>query len=253
MNRADRLFWGWVIFVFLLLGGPATAATLDDLELGNLLLGEKWKRAFLKDRTVVVAFWSFRDEACMKGIPRLKKIQEEYRSRGLVLMGIHNGRVLQERLLALCVARKVNYSVYEGGKIAGMEVKEEAEDLLGRLDRYVEHQMQRSEHFVNTGYPFKARAIWKKLAKDFKGDGIAEKAGGVLKGKGEDQKFQMELLAAEALKEIETIADPIPAVEKEEDLDAWAVKHGRTLKRIRELAKEWKKTFEDTKVHERLK
>lgn len=41
----------------LLAAGAASAATLNDLELGDHWTGASWDKESLKDRTVVVEFW----------------------------------------------------------------------------------------------------------------------------------------------------------------------------------------------------
>jgi hypothetical protein len=48
-----------LILPLALLGGSAAAATLEDLELGDHWMGEKWDKESLRDRTVVIEFWGY--------------------------------------------------------------------------------------------------------------------------------------------------------------------------------------------------
>ncbi|GEM_PF-1160967 len=97
----------------------ARAATLDDLELGELWLGEAWDKASLKERTVVVEFWGYNCPPCRASLPHLSKLQDEYRDRGLVVLGIHSQNVSREDVVALCRQKEVNFSIYGSGKIKG--------------------------------------------------------------------------------------------------------------------------------------
>jgi hypothetical protein len=42
-----------------LVGGTAAATTIDDLELGDCWMGEKWDKESLKGRTVLIEFWGY--------------------------------------------------------------------------------------------------------------------------------------------------------------------------------------------------
>ena len=59
-NAHRVLLLGAAVLVLAALGpASASAATLDDLELGDLWSGEAWDLEGLKDRTVVVEFWGY--------------------------------------------------------------------------------------------------------------------------------------------------------------------------------------------------
>ena len=60
MKRAKAGVGVALLFLPLLVAGTAAAATLDDLELRDLWMGEAWDKESLKDRTVVVEFWALR-------------------------------------------------------------------------------------------------------------------------------------------------------------------------------------------------
>ena len=60
MKRAKAGVGVALLFLPLLVAGTAAAATLDDLELRDLWMGEAWDKESLKDRTVVVEFWGLR-------------------------------------------------------------------------------------------------------------------------------------------------------------------------------------------------
>ncbi|MHC5039121.1 MAG: hypothetical protein ACYTHM_17570 [Planctomycetota bacterium] len=60
MNCRKALAGGLLLILPLaLLGGSAAAATLEDLELGDHWMGEKWDKESLRDRTVVIEFWGY--------------------------------------------------------------------------------------------------------------------------------------------------------------------------------------------------
>ena len=59
MGPNMRVFGAVLLLVPLLMIGSAGAATLDDLDLGDHWMGEKWDKDSLKERTVVIEFWGY--------------------------------------------------------------------------------------------------------------------------------------------------------------------------------------------------
>ncbi|MHC5078650.1 MAG: hypothetical protein ACYTHN_06505 [Planctomycetota bacterium] len=141
----------------------------------------------------------------------------------------------------------------EKAKSEDAQEKEEAEVLLGRVVKYAERQMQRAEACIEAGDPLKAQAIWKDLAKAFKGDEIGDKAASIEKEKGKDAAFKKELSAAKKLAGIERMAEKIESPRRGEDLDKWRDKNAGALKRILAMVKGLEKKFGDTKVMARAK
>lgn len=131
--------------------------------------------------------------------------------------------------------------------------KEEAEELLERIIRYAERENKRVESLIAIGYPFQAREIWKRLAKDFKGDEIGNKAESLGTEKEKDEAFKREIEAARMFARIESIADKIKPPRRDESLEKWRKKNARSINQIRVEMNALEKKWGDTKVCERAR
>jgi hypothetical protein len=258
------------------------------------------------------------------------KFYEKNRSKGLVIIGIHCQSVPKEKVLALCRANKVNFSIYGSGKIKGCDFKgipkvfafnwkgeiffddrlagmedavevelksapdwlvgprkyvackseagkilrrkgmgrataalrkkaqsadpaenAEAEELLGRIETYAAREMKKAETFIAEGNPLGAKAIWKILGKEFKGDEIGKKAADQGKTMSKDPSFKKELAAAKIFASMEAMGDRIKPQRRGEDLSKWRRKNGAALGRIRGAFSALSKKYADTKVYAR--
>ena len=128
------------------------------------------------------------------------------------------------------------------------EEKEEAAELLARLEAYAEREGKRAEAAEAAGDPLKAQAIRKDLGRDFKGDGIGAKAAAGEQERAKDPSFKKELDAAKGKASIEALADSIDPLRRDENVEKWKSKNAAVLAKILGLFKGLEKNFGDTKV-----
>ena len=55
----------------------------------------------------------------MAGMPHLVKVQEQYKSQGLIIIGSHCQQVEQAKVCGLCRSKNVNYTVVNAGRLQG--------------------------------------------------------------------------------------------------------------------------------------
>ncbi|MHC4600085.1 MAG: hypothetical protein ACYS47_13870 [Planctomycetota bacterium] len=131
--------------------------------------------------------------------------------------------------------------------------KEEAAELLARVLKYVARERARADACVEAGDPLKAQGIWKRLAKNFKGDEAGDAAAALEKEKKKDASFKRELAAAKIVAKMEAVADRIKPRRSGEARDKWRTKNAGMLGKILGLFKSLEKKYEDTKVYERAR
>lgn len=55
----------------------------------------------------------------MAGMPHLVKVQEQYKAQGLIIIASHCQDVTQDKVVALCRSKHVNYTVISQGRVSG--------------------------------------------------------------------------------------------------------------------------------------
>ena len=95
--------------------------TLKDLTLGDTIFGERYSLEELRHRVVLIEFWGINCGPCIAAIPKLSKWQDTYKSKGLVVIGIHCQRAGNEALKALAKEKGVTYTIVSSGKVAGSD------------------------------------------------------------------------------------------------------------------------------------
>ncbi len=126
--------------------------------------------------------------------------------------------------------------------------KSEADELLGRLQKHAERLMKRAEEMAAEGDPLGAIEIWKSLAKDFKGDEIADNAAKAEKDKGADAAFKKELEAAKIFDQIEKAVEKMDLPGHGEDVDKWKKKNAAAVNGLVAAFKKIESKYPDTKV-----
>jgi hypothetical protein len=129
--------------------------------------------------------------------------------------------------------------------------KEEAAELLGRLERHARLGLVRAEGLIDRGEPLLAREAWKKLARDFRGDSIGENASRLDKEKGKDPGFRGELAAFKVFAAMQKAAEKIRPLRPNQDLAKWKRKYAAALGRIFGMLMHMKKRYGETRVHKR--
>jgi len=117
--------WKYLIIVialglFTLSGIADETITIDNLTLGELLMGEGVDKEDLKDHVVAIEFWGYNCPPCRKSIPHMVDLVKKYEAKGFILIGIHSQSVSKEQVIAFCKSLKVNYPIYQGGNIKGL-------------------------------------------------------------------------------------------------------------------------------------
>jgi thiol-disulfide isomerase/thioredoxin len=117
--------WKYLIIVialglFALLGNADETITIDNLTLGELLMGEGVDKEDLKDHVVAIEFWGYNCPPCRKSIPHMNELVKKYGPKGLILIGIHRQNEPKEKVVALCKSLKVIYPIYQSGDIKGV-------------------------------------------------------------------------------------------------------------------------------------
>jgi hypothetical protein len=129
--------------------------------------------------------------------------------------------------------------------------KDEAAELLGRLEKYARRMLVRAEGLIDRGEPLKAREVWKKLARDFRGDSIGDGAAGVEKEKSADPAFRSELAAFKVFLAMKKAAEKIRPLRRNQDLAKWKRKNAAALGRIFGMMRLVKKKYGATQVAKR--
>jgi len=135
----------------------------------------------------------------------------------------------------------------KSGGAEGAE-KEEATELLGRLEKHAERAMKKADELIGSGEPLKAQGLWKRLARDFRGDEIGSRASSKEKEMKKDVAFKAELSAARIMMQMEAMADKIKPRRRGEDLAKWHKKNKGSLNRILGMYLALDKKFGKTKV-----
>ena len=92
-------------------GEPAPKLTLTDW------IGQKQDLAKLKGQIIVVDFWATWCPPCRAAIPKNVALVNKYKSRGVVLIGVHDSRRGADKMAAMAKDKDINYplAVDNGG------------------------------------------------------------------------------------------------------------------------------------------
>ncbi len=129
--------------------------------------------------------------------------------------------------------------------------KEEAKELLARLERYSEGLMKRAAARLAAGAPSDALDLWKKVAADFQGDSIGEKAADAVKQKETDPAFKNELQALKVFEVMEKAAENLKPRRQEQTEEKWRVKNQAVIAQIEGLYRILEKKHPGTNVLKR--
>ncbi|MBI4833975.1 MAG: TlpA family protein disulfide reductase [Planctomycetes bacterium] len=97
------------------------APSIDGITLDKILLGEEIDKEDLKGHVVAVEFWRLDCPTCCKSIPHMVELAKKYGSKGFILIGVHLQDAPAGEVINFCKSKKVNYPVYQGGKINGVK------------------------------------------------------------------------------------------------------------------------------------
>ncbi len=129
------------------------------------------------------------------------------------------------------------------------EVAEEAEFMLERLRGYGEKQLTKARE-LETEDALAAQVLYAKIAKNFKGDDVAEKASDRTKELKKDKEFQAELKACKAAAQILAMTDKLVAVRDKISLESKSNK--KTARTIMALTKRFLSKYGESKVADKL-
>ncbi len=80
---------------------PAAVTTLPPLDGASIWLNSApLDAAALKGKVVVVDFWTFLCSNCQAALPYVRKLDADFRAKGLVTIGVHTPELAPERDLA---------------------------------------------------------------------------------------------------------------------------------------------------------
>ncbi|NTV12657.1 MAG: TlpA family protein disulfide reductase [Desulfobulbaceae bacterium] len=145
------------LLMMAVLAGPARAAKKMEAFAGETVNGlGKFDSATLQGKVVLVNFWATWCPPCRKEIPSLVKLQESYRSKGLVVVGVsmdEGGRTMVGKFLE---KQGVNYPVIIGdssvakgfGGVIGVPASflvDRKGELIRRFDGYASEEELREE------------------------------------------------------------------------------------------------------------
>jgi hypothetical protein len=260
----------------------------------------------------------------------LVKMQDEWRDKGLIVVGVHVKPSVKDQALDLCRAHKMNFPNYctgwleykgvdgtptayifdsagnmvHNGAFAGREKlvenllnaapdwitgpqafekvaaeaeqirqrkdlgtaaaalrakswsedsteKEEARELLARLEKYAEGLFKRAESRIAAGYPDAALEMLKKVASDFKGDTIGNRAADAVKAKEADEAFKAEIKALRAYEALAKTAENLKPRRQEQTEEKWRAKNQAVIAQLEGLYRLMEKKFSGTCVLKR--
>ena len=84
-------------------GKPVPKLTLTEW------IGQKQNLAKLKGKIVVVDFWATWCPPCRAAIPKNVALVNKYKSRGVVLLGVHDSRRGADKMAAMAKDKGINY------------------------------------------------------------------------------------------------------------------------------------------------
>ena len=111
---------GFTIFLFVSLSGGGTASAktcqvgqrdcLPDVSYVDTL-GKAYTPKSLADKVVIVNFWATWCKPCLKEIPDLSKVYDQYKDRGLVILGVMTDEPDNQELLNFQSDNMMSYPV----------------------------------------------------------------------------------------------------------------------------------------------
>src|SRR5436190_23247317 len=75
------------------------AATAPDLAIGEWINSEPLKLKNLRGRVVLIEFWTFGCYNCRNTLPFVKRWHEDYKDKGLTIVGVHSPELANEQKL----------------------------------------------------------------------------------------------------------------------------------------------------------
>jgi hypothetical protein len=195
-------------------------------------------------------------------MPHLVKVQDQYRAQGLIIIASHSQDVSQDKVVALCRAKKVNYTVQSYGSVSGDTGNTIPHAFL----------FDASGKCVKDGSPDECIKLIDDLVKKephwiCQGKKLESAAKAVPEGLKSGRTFGWALAELETLskkpnvddkttEEIGFLKEQINAQGKRELADAKALEESNAFKaeqRYAEIAKAWKKTDQGQEAEDRAK
>ncbi|HLD36722.1 MAG TPA: hypothetical protein VJC37_08360, partial [Planctomycetota bacterium] len=98
--------------------------TIQNINFGELLLGDNFSADDLQDCVVGVDFDGMTCQTCPCGgaINTFLEWHQKYNSQGFTLLSFYVKDDAKEKFAAFCKSRKVPFPVYYGGRISGLEI-----------------------------------------------------------------------------------------------------------------------------------
>jgi len=93
--------------------------SIKDVTLGETVYGKPLTPQDLEYHVVLLEFWGMACPPCVASLPTLSKWYEEYKSQGLVVIGVHCQRGSNDALRSFVKQRGVTYTICADGNIRG--------------------------------------------------------------------------------------------------------------------------------------
>ncbi len=115
-----RILSLFVVLLVVLLVAPAVFGqkkgevpdhSITEWMLGEIISGPEVKLEELEGKVVAIEFWGWRCPPCIASLPKLAKLDKQYRKRGLVLIGMHAQQATNEQILEIVKKNKLEFTI----------------------------------------------------------------------------------------------------------------------------------------------
>ncbi|MFH1226384.1 MAG: hypothetical protein V1701_00595 [Planctomycetota bacterium] len=112
-------------------GNVADNTAIDSINFGELVSGDAFSKEDLRNYAVGIEFWRIKYPPCSCGCGGRKPLSNpiewhaKYESKGLILLAFHiAGDETKEEIIALCKSNKIDFPIYKGGRIKGIQISD---------------------------------------------------------------------------------------------------------------------------------